>query len=116
MDNIDEVMKPGFQKEEHKKDEEDKKEENKIEKEPNRIIEENGEEEKDQLGVDINDIKEEPQIEIKTVEDLDKITEKIDRLEINELKESAKILEKIKSTKFKKLEVLALNTTEIDSI
>ena len=57
----------------------------------------------------------EPQIAIKKEEDLDHINVKSERLDIYELK-SAKIMEKLRTLQFVKLEILTLNGIGIKSI
>lgn len=57
----------------------------------------------------------EPQIKIKTEEDLEHINVKSERLEICDLK-SAKIMEKLRTLQFIKLEILTLNDIGIKSI
>ena len=61
------------------------------------------------------EIKEEPQVEIKTEEDLERINVNSDKLEINDLK-SEKIFEKLKNLTFPKLQILSLNGIGIKSV
>ena len=61
------------------------------------------------------EIKEEPQVEIKTEEDLERINVNSDKLEINDLK-SEKIFQKLKNLTFPKLQILSLNGVGIKSL
>ena len=108
---------------------------NKIEEEKNEIIMEN-EEKKDEIeNEEENEIKddeikeedikidekeldfiEQPELEIKSEEDLEKIKEDNEKIEINNKLNPEKVLDKLTKTKFTKLEYLSLSNIVLTSL
>ena len=97
--------------------------ENEIKEEKNEIKDEIKDEneikeDNDDIQIDAKELEfiEQPEIEIKTEEDLDKITKDIEKIEINDKLNEETVLNKLKNTPFTKLEILSLNNLELTSL